>query len=135
MNSKILLMAESIRKFLRRNMVPNLKNLINKAHPSDIAAAIEILKPINREKLFKFMIEHNIEKASQVLIELEEHLIKSVLDLLDDDTVASILKLLSTDDAVAILDYIDDEEKKDKILQLIQDSEKVEEQLLYQECK
>ncbi|BBB33258.1 magnesium transporter [Thermotomaculum hydrothermale] len=133
MNSKILLLAESIRKFLRRNMVPNLKNLINKAHPSDIAAAIEILKPFNREKLFKFMIEHNIEKAAEVLIELEEHLIKSILDLFDDETTAAILKLLSTDDAVAILDYIDDEEKKEKILQLIHDSEKVEEQLLYQD--
>ena len=95
MNSKILLLAESIRKFLRRNMVPNLKNLINKAHPSDIASAIEILKPINREKLFKFMIEHNIEKAADVLIELEEHLIKNILELFDDDTIAAILKLLS----------------------------------------
>ncbi len=133
MNSKILLLAESIRKFLRRNMVPNLKNLINKAHPSDIAAAIEILKPINREKLFKFMIEHNIEKASEVLVELEEHLIKSVLDLFDEETIALILKNLSTDDVVAILDHIEDEDKKEKILQLIQDNEKVEEQLLYQD--
>jgi len=133
LNSKILLLAESIRKFLRRNMVANLKNLINRAHPSDIAAAIEILKPINRENLFKFMIDNNIEKASEVLIELEEHLIKNVLELFNEETIASILKFLSTDDAVAILDNIEDEEKKEKILQLIQDNEKVEEQLLYQD--
>ncbi len=108
-----------------------MKNLINKAHPSDIAASIEILKPINRENFFKFMIENNMEKAAEVFIELEDHLIRFFLELFDIETIASLLKLLNTDDAVAVLDYIEDEEKKEKILQLMQDSEKVEEQLLY----
>ncbi len=130
MNPKINFIAESVRKFIRRNARTNLRNLITKVHPSELAATLTILKPIIRESLFNILIEEDIKKAAEIIVEADEHIIPAILEKLDDKVIAKLLKELNSDDAVSLIEDLP-EEKKEAVLELLHESEEVEEQLMY----
>lgn len=130
MNPKINFIAESVKKFIRRNARSNLNNLIKKVHPSELAAALTIIKPVIREPLFNVLIEEDIEKAAEIIVEADEHIIPLILEKLEDKVIAKLLKELNSDDAVSLIEGLP-EEKKEAILELFHGSEEVEEQLMY----
>jgi len=132
MNPKINFIAESVKKFIRRNARANLNNLIAKVHSSEFAAAMAIFKPVIREALLNILIEEDIQKTADILVETDEHIILPILEKLDDKIIAKLLKELNSDDAVSLIEGLP-EEKKESILEFFHGSEEVEEQLMYEE--
>lgn len=129
-NPKVAFIAESMKKFMRRSAFGNLVNLVKKVHPSELAAALETVKPVDRHTLFGFLVKRAMEQAAEVLIEIDEPILVDLCADLDDATLASILRLMNSDDAVSIVELLPDD-RRESVLTLIQDTPQVEEQLLY----
>jgi len=129
-NPKIAFLAESMKKFLRRSAHGHLLNLVQKVHPYELAATLEVVKPLERKNLFAFLVKKAVDVAAEVLVELDESLLEELTSQLEDAKLASILKLMSTDDAVSLLEYLADQ-RKEAVLALMQDTHQLEEQLLY----
>ncbi len=127
---KIAFIAESMKKFIRRRAFGNLANLLSKVHPSELADAIEALKPIDQSAILDFLIEKHKEMAADMFVELKEQLQHKFAEELEPEKLASILRLMNSDDAVSIIEDLP-EDRKTAILNLIQDTPQVEEQLLY----
>ncbi|MCK5878635.1 MAG: magnesium transporter, partial [Holophagae bacterium] len=129
-SSKIAFIAESMKKFIRRRAFGNLANLLGKVHPSELADAIEALKAIDQSSILDFLISKHKEMAADMFVELNERIQLKFAEELEPEKLASILRLMNSDDAVAIIEDLPDE-RKSEILNLIQDTPQVEEQLLY----
>jgi len=131
-NQKAAFIAESMKKFVRRHAHGNLMKLVQKVHPSELADAIEIMKPLDRQTAMNFLVERAGDVAAEVFIELDESVLRELTEQLDDDTLATILREMNSDDAVAVIEHLA-EDRREAILALIQDTPQVEEQLLYPE--
>ena len=127
---KIAFIAESMKKFIRRRAFGNLAKLLAKVHPSELADAIEVLKSIDQSPILDFLISKHKELAADMFVELNERIQHKFAEELEVEKLASILRLMNSDDAVAIIEDLP-EDRRTAILNLIQDTPQVEEQLLY----
>ncbi|MGD8540933.1 MAG: magnesium transporter, partial [Desulfobacteraceae bacterium] len=75
--SKIL--ADSIRRLLRRGASSHLRKIVRKTHAADLAAVFQTLSPAHQQQLFE-TIESREQKGG-VLSELDR---ETLLDLVED---------------------------------------------------
>ena len=83
-------------------------------HENDIAAALEILTPEERGRLYRIL---GIERVSEIFSYLEEEVVQYV-DELDPEKAADIIESMDADDAVDLLDELE-EKKQGEIRKLI----------------
>ncbi|HDH96512.1 MAG TPA: magnesium transporter [Proteobacteria bacterium] len=130
--NRFKVVLESVRRLLHRGATPNLRNILSKLHPADVAQLFKFLSPAETYQLFDVLDDH--EQAAQVLKEaLPEHRM-IILERIDKERLSQILNALPSDDATDILEDLPEDLRAEIIARLgIRQSASVEEHLSYPE--
>jgi len=131
LTQKMLLTFESLQRLLRRNAVANVKKILLKIHPNDIAHIFRYFNEQERDSLFNIVTE-DLDKATEILSEVDINEGARLLTKLDKEKAFHILQKLSPDDAADIIGNMP-EEVREEMLQLMkkEDSADVEALLSY----
>lgn len=103
-------------KLLRHGAYPQLRKIIEKTPPADIAPVIPLLLDDDRNRILSLLIEAG--KAARALLELDEADLQGMFDELDDSTLAAICSSSAPDDAADLLDALD-EERRQSVLEML----------------
>jgi magnesium transporter len=103
-------------KLLRHGAYPQLRKIVDKTPPADIAPVLTLLLEEDRKRILSLLIEAG--KAARALLQLDDRDRDELLDDLDDSTVAAICSSSAPDDAADLLDELD-EERRQEVLQLL----------------
>lgn len=105
-----------VNKLLRHGAYPQLRKIIEKTLPADLAPVLPLLLEEDRKRVLSLLIETG--KAARALLELDDSALREIIDSLDDATVAAICSSSAPDDAADLLDALDDE-RRERILELL----------------
>lgn len=124
------ILAESIKRLLRRSAITHLKKIVNKAHAADLSLVFRSLSLVDQSKLFDLL--EDLEKKSILFSELEEYTFLELIEHVSIEEVVEILDYMPSDDAADLIGKLP-AEKADTILEKMntKESEEVEELLSY----
>ncbi|WP_035587224.1 magnesium transporter [Hippea jasoniae] len=109
------IIVQSVRKFIRKEAIDNVRNIFNKLHPADIAKVIQNLTPDERIVAIKAI--DDLELRAEAIEYLDDYrMAADILAAFDDKEAARILQSISIDKAVDIFEELD-EEFADKVQQ------------------
>ncbi|MGH9459279.1 MAG: magnesium transporter [Thermoanaerobaculia bacterium] len=97
-------------KLLRHSATPQLRKIIEKTLPADIAPVLPLLLEDDRRKILGLLIEAG--KAARVILELDEDALREVLGTVDNETLAAVCSSSAPDDAADLLDVLDEERRE-----------------------
>lgn len=103
-------------KLLRHGAYPQLRKIVEKTLPADLAPVLPLLLEEDRRRILSLLIEAG--KAARSLLDLDEADLNEILESLDDSTLASVCSSSAPDDAADLLDVLD-EERRARILELL----------------
>lgn len=103
-------------KLLRHGAYPQLRKIIEKTLPADLAPVLPLLLEEDRRRILSLLIESG--KAARALLDLDEADLRAILDDLDDSTLASVCSSSAPDDAADLLDFLGDD-RRTCILELL----------------
>ena len=129
-STEISLLRRTMQRLLRRKANANLKKILRKTHPADVALLMRGFNSADQKTIFNLCPTFN-HKAS-VLEELDEALIENMLLDENPKNISKMFVYLDTNDQAAIISMFP-EEKQRKILEKIEieDLEDVEEIMSY----
>lgn len=132
LDERLRLLFETIKRLIRRNAVNNIKNILKKIHPADIARLIHTLNP--HDSKFVFNLIGNTQTIAEVLSNLEPSTGAAFLENFNSGKISMILNEMGSDDAAEMI-LMFPEEKAQEVLELMkkEESEDVEELLTYEE--
>ena len=105
-----------ITKLLRHGAYPQLRKIVDKTPPADLAPALPMLLDDDQRRVLSLLIEAG--KAGRALLHLDEGDLHDILNSLDDSSLAAICSSSAPDDAADLLDALDDE-RREAILKLL----------------
>lgn len=103
-------------KLLRHGAYPQLRKIIDKTLPADLAPVIPLLLEEDRKRILSLLIEAG--KSARALLDLDDADLDEIIGSLDDATVAAICSSSAPDDAADLLDVLDDE-RRQRVLELL----------------
>ncbi len=118
----IRMLKERVEKCVKNNEVHKIKEELEKLHPADIAAILNLLDEDVAIKVFSSL---DTEIAADTLIELNEHLIGYILEHLSSKDISDLTSEMDTDDAADIILELEPE-KREEVLSSIPEKEKDE---------
>ena len=128
------LLAETVRKLVARGAYVNAYKILNRLHPSDIAAILGDLSEHLRRDTFKTLYRRDLTLASEALSELGPERGAVILSDMSSQEISLILQELDPDDAA---DFVADlpDELQEEILGAMREKEasEVEDLLQYPE--
>ena len=129
---EITILKDTFSRLLRRKAQTNLKKLINKTHPADLAIIFRYFTTNEQQEVFK-LVEKN-DHTIKFLIELDDILIEKILELEKSDRIANLIKDASANDQSYILGILDSEKSK-SVIELLktEEQEEIEELMGYPE--
>ncbi|HEY5673517.1 MAG TPA: magnesium transporter [Malonomonas sp.] len=98
---KIQVMQGTIKKLLRRGATSNLKNVLAKIHPADIAHLFRYFDLEEQKTLLSLFSD--VERAADVFVELESDTWATLAELLDKDYLVSLVQKMADDDSVELI--------------------------------
>jgi len=131
-NRRTALVADTLRRLVRRGARSRISNILRKTRPEDVAEVLPTLTPEHQTSVFEILLDDLPAASGEVLIEVEPSLRLALLDSLPSDRIAGLLTLQPVDDQVFLLEALP-EERRDEVLALVNDPErdKVETHLTY----
>ncbi|UCD71105.1 MAG: magnesium transporter [Syntrophobacterales bacterium] len=129
---KLQLFVETTKRLIRRQATANLKRIVGKTHPADIAHLFDHF--IEREQRVIFDLIDDSEKAAEVLSEIDKASGVQLLEGMERARITEILQAMSSDDRADFISELP-EELAEEILNLMakKHSDQVEDLLSYQE--
>jgi len=117
-------------RLLRRDAKGNIRNIIIKLHPADIASILNHFEKEERNYIFDLIQDKKL--AAEVLCEIDRGVIEELIGEMEPKNVADIFQEMSYDDSKDIIDHLP-EEQAEKILDIMKDkdSREIEELLKY----
>jgi magnesium transporter len=103
-------------KLLRHGAYPQLRKIIDKTLPADLAPVLPLLLEEDRRRILSLLVEAG--KAARALLDLDESDLHEILESVDDATLASICSSSAPDDAADLLDFLD-EERRERVFELL----------------
>ena len=100
-------------RLVRRPNQRQMRKVLAKIHPADIAEIFVLLTPDEQQRLFGHLLDQRL--AARTLRELDADTQRQVLSTLADDQLAAILARLNLDDAADLAALLD-EERRTQIL-------------------
>ncbi|BEP29671.1 magnesium transporter [Helicovermis profundi] len=120
-----------IKEHFENNRIDEIKNIIEKMHPVDLA---DVLMELSDENRLNFLNLLSWEDSSEVLSELGPESFSEVLELLGKDKKTYVLDRMSQDDIVDKLGELEEDRRKEIIAYLdIENARDVRELLVYDE--
>ena len=107
-------------KLLRHGAYPQLRKIIEKTLPADLAPVLPLLLEEDLKRIMALLIESG--KAGRALLHLDAPDLREIIDSIDDATLAAICNTTAPDDAADILDLID-EDRRQRVLALLGSTE------------
>jgi len=107
---------QMLTKLLRHGAYPQLRRIIEKTLPADIAPVIPMLLEEDRKRILSLLIEAG--KAARALLELDASDLEVIIEALDDSALAAVCSSSAPDDAADLLDTLD-EERRHRVLELL----------------
>lgn len=117
LSKEIQIYLDAFRRLIRRGGTTNIKKMLDKIHPADLAMVFRHLAPGERQMLFG-MLPTQLA-AAELLSELDQSLIEELLSTLEPLQIANIFQEIQPDDQADILGYLS-EEKSQVVLELLQ---------------
>src|SRR5690349_17731320 len=118
------MLVASVHKLYIRGAKPNIRKILSKTHPSDIAAVLLSLPP--EERFEVFLMEPSITRRANIISYLDESVQRELISLLGREEVIDLLTLMDRDDAADLLGHLPEEESKEILSAMVrQDSEEV----------
>lgn len=118
-------------RLLRHNALPQLRRVIDKTAPADIAPVLPLLLPVELRKVLALLIESG--KAASALLELDRGELADISEALEDAIVVAICRSSAPDDAADLLDALPDERRERVLAKLGGEEGSTLEALLEQE--
>jgi len=98
---EITILRDTFRRLLRRHAQTNLKKLINKTHPADLAIVFRYFNDEEQNQVFDLM--KNNDHTLEFLIELDETIIEKLLNIEKPERIRDLIQNASTNDQSYIL--------------------------------
>ena len=129
---EVTILKDTFGRLLRRHAKTNLKKLIKKTHPADLAIVFRYFNDDEQTQIFELMqsSDHTIE----FLVELDDTLIQKILNIKSAKRVANLIQNASTNDQSYILGFLQ-EEQAQSVIDLLnkEEQEEIEEIMGYPE--
>ncbi|MBN1296348.1 magnesium transporter [bacterium] len=103
-DTKYRLNLETIRRLIRKEAVQNLRNLLQRLHPMDVAAMCDDLSSAETETLFRHLEDD--DTRGLVLAGMNSEPAMTILDCMNQDEMTKILRAMAPDDAAALLNRL-----------------------------
>ena len=128
-------LAETLRKLVRRGARPNIKKLLGKMRPGDVAIVARAMAPPDRFAIFRVLIDEYPDQAGDVLTDLETSQRVELLEKLELEEIAGILRRLAVDDAVFLVESLPSNlrERVEELVDLRRDLGDVQVHLTYED--
>lgn len=110
------LLASSLRRMVRTEHRTQVRRILAKSHPADIAAVFPSMTPAERLQVFEQIKDPAI--AGEVLTELEPGMLSDFLGRLSDERLAALIETMPSDDTADMLVGLD-EDRKDRLMALL----------------
>ncbi len=132
LDRRVHLRLEAIRRLMRKGATANLRRIVEKTHPADLATIFTELNDLEQGRLFQILIQSQL--AGDVLSELDAESLQGLVGSLGDEELAGILSEMDADDAADLLALLP-EERREGILSAmnVEDSEDIGRLLEYPE--
>ena len=91
---EISVLRNTFRRLLRRNAHINLRKIIQKTHPADLAVLFRYFTGPEQKTLFDLMIEN--EHTAEFLTELDEAIIITILENEEPKRIAALFQNLGS---------------------------------------
>ncbi len=129
---EITILRDTFRRLLRRNAQTNLKKLINKTHPADLAIVFRYFNDEEQNQVFDLM--KNNHHTLEFLIELDETIIEKLLNIEKPERIRDFIQNASTNDQSYILGALE-KTKAESVTDLLkkEELEEIEEIMGYPE--
>ncbi|MDA3895662.1 MAG: magnesium transporter [Desulfobacteraceae bacterium] len=126
------ILAETIKRLMRRGATARLPKIISKVHAADLPEVFPSLSVTNQQKLFQLI--HDPEKKALVISELDEDISLNIIESLSLEELAEIMDNMPSDDSVAFIKMLP-QNKADAVLGMMGkiESEEVEDLLRYED--
>jgi len=127
---EITILKDTFGRLLRRHAQTNLRKLINKTHPADLAIVFRYFNDDEQKQVFDLM--QNNDHTVEFLIELDDTLIEKILNGENADRIANLIQRASTNDQSYILGSLK-EEQAQSVIDLLnkEEQEEIEEIMGY----
>jgi len=129
---EVTILKDTFGRLLRRHAKTNLKKLIKKTHPADLAIVFRYFNDDEQTQIFELMqsSDHTIE----FLVELDDTLIQKILNIKSAKRVANLIQNASTNDQSYILGFLQ-EKQAQSVIDLLnkEEQEEIEEIMGYPE--
>lgn len=124
MEDRTKLLVASVRKLRSRGAKPNIRKILAKTHPSDLALVLQSLDPEERYEIF--LMEQNSSRKAKVMSHLDESIQKELIELSSREDVLRMLSQMDSDDAADLLGILPEEQSKEFLSSMVRkDSEEV----------
>lgn len=124
MDDRTKLLVASVHKLYTRGAKPNIRKILAKTHPSDIAAVLQSLDSAERYDIFT--MEPSAARRAGILSYLDEGRQKEIVGLCSQEEVLRMLSHMDTDDAADLLGILPEEDSKEFLSAMVRkDSEEV----------
>lgn len=129
---EVTILKDTFGRLLRRHAQTNLKKLIKKTHPADLAVVFRYFNDDEQTQIFELMQSH--DHTIEFLVELDDILIEKILNIKSAKRVASLIQNASTNDQSYILGFLQ-EEQAQSVIDLLEkeEQEEIEEIMGYPE--
>tara|TARA_B100000029_G_scaffold215451_2_gene213276 strand:- start:50 stop:1420 length:1371 start_codon:yes stop_codon:yes gene_type:complete len=129
---EITILRDTFRRLLRRHAQTNLKKLINKTHPADLAIVFRYFNDEEQNQVFDLMKNNN--HTLEFLIELDETIIEKLLNIEKPERIVDLIQNASTNDQSYILGALE-KTKAESVTDLLkkEELEEIEEIMGYPE--
>lgn len=112
------LLAEALRRLVRRGRRSDITRLLSKVRPGDMPVLLSSLTPAERLHVFQIVTEEYPDTAGDVLSDLEAPQRLELLEKLPPEVIAEILDSAAVDDAVYVIDSLPDD-LRERVLELV----------------
>jgi magnesium transporter len=123
-SNKVL--TASVAKLLHREAIPQLRKLIARTHPADLAYTFSSLTVEQRIRFFDIVERCDRQRAAEVLSELDAGILLRFLEQMDDRKLVDVLAVMPADDTADILELVPDEQRRDQLVAMMRSEDQAE---------
>jgi magnesium transporter len=132
LDKRVRLRLEAMRRLMRRGASANLRRIVERTHPADLAAIYSELNDLEQGRFFQVL--QDTDMAGDVLTMLDRQSQEYLLGSLGIEEIADLLAEMDSDDAADMLTVLP-EERRDEVLSAMktEDSEDIGKLLVHPE--
>jgi magnesium transporter len=105
-----------LRRLVRREANPQIRKILAKTRPEDVAAALEHMTTPERQRLFKLVEDREI--AATIMTNLSADALADVVEKVEKDELIDLLDRMEPDDATDVVENLPDELREAVVAEL-----------------